>query len=1100
MRSLSVLSPSANGGSKSIRRGSQILVVIARTFATTGLLFAAFSYSGATGCYAFAGSTDQTDSSLAIQKPEDPRLKEANTLEKRAEDLLSKGRPGEAVPLLRRALQLREAVLPPGHIGIGKSCNILAASLDEQGLYSEARPLYERALGIAEKVMKPDDPDLAAVLNNLGVVLGELGEYAAARPLFDRSLAIKEKVRGPDDPIVAPALENLARLLLEQEDTAGASLLYERALRIREKRTPDDPPLAIALNSLAAVKIADGDYLRAAQLVGRALSIAEKAQGPEHPNVATILNSMATLMGDTPAAQSLYERALRILEKAYGVDHPEVGSTLDNLANLFFRRGDYPLARVNFERALKIRERTLGQNHPAVARSLNNLAALVGSQGDYNAAKRYLETALRIFQQALGLDSLDAAACLNNIALFSQASGDIPTARSRYQQALAIWERRLGPDNIKVSVGLANLASLLQLNGDSKQAQQLLERALKIQENAGGPNSPDVARSLNNLGALHQQHGDYAKAELIYKQSLEVSKRAFDADHPMIPLTLDNVALMNWLQNDLTQARERFIRAAELVNVQTQRLLPALSLAEQRAFIKTQIPVQTSLLLSSAREGKPLQDAYGLVFKWKGLLLESLGRQTSIARLARDQKYATQAERLQVIRANLAGLYHKAGLIPLNQYQQKNEALTREKEALERELANAGTGSLNDPLYNKSLAQFQSMFAGDEAFIDLYRYSFFDGGKPIGDRFAAVLLSAKSGPRLVDLGEARAVNSAVTRWRSDVIAQKDAVDASWKVLVDLVWQPIATQLPPETRKIWLSPDGELARIPWQLMSLSDPKTQGLLLTQTDSAREVVRLRSIAATKTDHPHLLLAGSIDFNAGSGGQPIQEDFKPLDDTMSEVVTLRSIGERQGFSVVLLTKEEATKEAVTRELARTTIAHLATHGFFYQSRETVEATTIAQVRSSNDQSSTIKSERNPLVESGIALAGANIRDAATAGATGLLTAEEIVGLDLSRCELVVLSACNTGRGEEITGQGVMGLRAAVIGAGSRSVVMSLWKVSSEATSKLMTAFYSNLWVKKLPKAQALQQAQLELRDQAGGAYKRPIFWAGWVLAGEAW
>jgi CHAT domain-containing protein/Tfp pilus assembly protein PilF len=1041
--------------------------------------------------------TIHPDAEAIPASSQDPRLKEADQLENQARSFYSQGNPGAAVPLLRKALELREAVLPAGDIEIARTCNNLALILDEQGHYSDARPLYERTL----QMLSADDPNRAVVLNNLAVVLGELAEYAAAKSLLDESLAMKEKARGPEHPDVATSLNNLAQLYVEQGEHAAARPLFERALRIREKAMPNHPLVAATLNSLALVAATEGEYTQARQLLTRALRIAEKTQGSTHPDVAIILNSMASLAGSTATARVLFEQALEIWQKSYGPEHPSVAAGLDNIAALFLRNGDYPAARLRFEKALRIREKAFGPEHPDFARSLNNLGTLLSSQGDYVEARAVVERAMKIFQQTLGSDHSEVASCLSNVALISQLSGNYPEAKSLYEKAVAIWERKLGPQRLQLSVGLSNLASLLQLNKELKQAQKLLERALAIQREIGGQNNPDVARSLNNLAHLHESQGDYMRARLLFKQALEVSESVFTADHPMTTLILDNAGLLDWLQKDSMQAWGKFIRAAKSVNNQTERVIPTLSFAEQRLFLRTQIPLQTSVLLSSAREGARLKEAYELLFRWKGLLIDNLRRQTNLTRLVQDEKHRLQAERLQTIRANLAGWYHKAGSVPREKWYEKNQTLTREKEALERELSNAGIlGLVEDPLKEITIAKFRSTLARDEVFVDLYRYSFFESGKFVEDRFAAVLLSPDAGPILVDLGQARAVTSAIAQWRSDVIAQTDTSDASWRSLAALVWQPLVANLPPSAERVWVSADGELSRLPWQLLPSSHARTRRLLVAQTDSARELVNLRNRAGKSTKPSSLLLVGSIDFNSGSADQPAQEDFKPLEDTEFEISTLQSLGARQALAVALLTEDKANKPAVTRELSRASYAHLATHGFFYQSREANEEASVVQSRSPETQSPLIKSERNPLVESGLALAGANVRDPSSTEAVGLLTGEEIVGLDLSRCELITLSACNTGRGEEITGQGVMGLRAAIIGAGARTVVMSLWKVPSEATSKLMTIFYRNLWEKRLPKAQALLRAQEALRDDPSGKFKRPLFWAAWTLAGEGW
>jgi CHAT domain-containing protein len=111
----------------------------------------------------------------------------------------------------------------------------------------------------------------------------------------------------------------------------------------------------------------------------------------------------------------------------------------------------------------------------------------------------------------------------------------------------------------------------------------------------------------------------------------------------------------------------------------------------------------------------------------------------------------------------------------------------------------------------------------------------------------------------------------------------------------------------------------------------------------------------------------------------------------------------------------------------------------------------------------------RNPLLLSKLVLAGAN-----HSPEKGILTAEEIADLDLRGMELVVLSACETGLGRVAAGEGVLGLQRAFQAAGARTLVTSLWSINDAATSVLMEEFYANLWQKKLPKLEALRQAQL--------------------------
>jgi hypothetical protein len=137
-----------------------------------------------------------------------------------------------------------------------------------------------------------------------------------------------------------------------------------------------------------------------------------------------------------------------------------------------------------------------------------------------------------------------------------------------------------------------------------------------------------------------------------------------------------------------------------------------------------------------------------------------------------------------------------------------------------------------------------------------------------------------------------------------------------------------------------------------------------------------------------------------------------------------------------------------------------------------------------------------NPLLRSGLALAGANagLRGIAPAMVEdGLLTAEDVAGLDLRGTELVVLSACETGLGDVRTGEGVFGLRRAFVLAGAKTLVMSLWKVPDEPTCELMEDFYRRLLAGE-GRAEALRQAQLALKAK----YPDPFYWGAFICQGD--
>jgi CHAT domain-containing protein len=215
----------------------------------------------------------------------------------------------------------------------------------------------------------------------------------------------------------------------------------------------------------------------------------------------------------------------------------------------------------------------------------------------------------------------------------------------------------------------------------------------------------------------------------------------------------------------------------------------------------------------------------------------------------------------------------------------------------------------------------------------------------------------------------------------------------------------------------------------------------------------------------------------------------FNSLPGTAAEAQTLQSLLKLDAQHV--LTGDRAT-EAQLRALQGPRILHLATHGFFLKDEEaTALLNPLLGLRT--DRAAPALGE-NPLLRSGLALAGANQR---SSGATddGILTAAEVAQLDLLGTQLVVLSACETALGTVAAGEGVYGLRRALVLAGAQSQLVSLWKVDDAATSELMTDYYQRL-LKGEGRAAALRAVQRDML--ANPSRQHPYYWAAFIPIGN--
>jgi tetratricopeptide (TPR) repeat protein len=300
--------------------------------------------------------------------PAQASLPLASVAGKTAQHLCRRGRYGEAEPLARHALRMREQLLGPEHTEVAASLDTLAVVCHEQGQYAEAAPLYQRALRIREQLLGPEHVEVAASLTRLGLLCCDQGQYAQAGQLFARASQTWERTLGPEHYQVATLLYYRGEMALALGQDAQAQTLFERASQTWERTLgAEHPHRAFALCGLAELCQQKSEQAQAQALFQRALGIWEQALGPEHPYVAFSLTGLAALCaqrGQPEEAETLWQRALAIREHRLGPQHPQTARTLHDLALFRQSQGQVSEALCLAERALAIRSRALGETHP----------------------------------------------------------------------------------------------------------------------------------------------------------------------------------------------------------------------------------------------------------------------------------------------------------------------------------------------------------------------------------------------------------------------------------------------------------------------------------------------------------------------------------------------------------------------------------------------------------------------------------------------------------------------------------------------------------------------------------------------------------------
>jgi serine/threonine-protein kinase len=314
-------------------------------------------------------------------------------------------RPAAAVPVLERALRMREALLGPDHRDVGLTLCELALALRATGRSAGTRAMIERAVAIGERAAR-GTATLALLYNFLAIVLHEEGDVPEARRAYERSIAAFDAV-GSDTQVwgVVRPLLNLGTLLREEEDLAGATPLLERALAIDDRWAGrESRGSAWALARLGDLARAKGDLPRARDLLEESLRLYAKTAPPDHLDIAAPSSYFGNLIlseGRPKDALPHLERALRIREQTYGSEHPRVAESLVDVAKARAESEGPAAAEPLLRRALAIQRRLLAPRHRSLVPTLTALGRTLARRGEGMEARSLLEEAVAIAQATL---------------------------------------------------------------------------------------------------------------------------------------------------------------------------------------------------------------------------------------------------------------------------------------------------------------------------------------------------------------------------------------------------------------------------------------------------------------------------------------------------------------------------------------------------------------------------------------------------------------------------------------------------------------------------------------------------------------------------
>lgn len=939
---------------------------------------------------------------------------------------------------------------------------------------------YERAIEMQRALFPADHPDLAASYNNLGNIRQAQGRYDEAAGLIRRALSIWEQQLGSDHADVGLCLNNLAIVYDDWGKFREADSCYHRALEIREKiYGPTDMSVGYIVYNIGALRYRLGFLDDAKSMASRARDIFAAVFGENHPSVAQCSELLAKTgedEGEFESAEDAYLRALAVYRDYFGEHHHTTAATLTYLASLYHNLGRYDEAlRVHRESEAAYRA-ILGDQHPNIAKLLESRARFYAERDYHDEAIEHYNRALEVYTVTTGLDFPGALSARLSLALARCNAGQLDEAERELHTLLPLLTKLYNGDHI------------------------------------------DIAYALNGLGTVEFRRGNWDHSVALLRRSLEGSLRAFGDRHPLVAVYELSLAEAHASAGNVDSALVHFRTYIGIRQWLVNRAFSISSEYQKKQWLERHPIVDGRIVTLATQVNRPdaTELAFDMILKGKARVLDAMMTERFAIACSNDPSL----DSARIMHADVCG---SIATLVLGEHDSKQGLPVRDSLSRLYALADSVEVALAKrcPEYRDDRRQAQIGAADVTAHLkggrlwEITRYSAFDLERVGSDseredppRYAAFVMSETRPLQLVDLGPAAAIDSLVREFRerigeAAVIAYSDAaafheerVQQIGRALFDLVASPLIS-LDGSGGPIYVAPDGMLNLVPFEVMV----DKAGRYLSETLDVRYITTGRDLVPKhqprSMSHTAVILADP-DFDHASAIPTAAEHasadrFRGQDDCRPERFTRLRFGRNEGEAVakrlsaspdtriVPLYGAEASETRLKSMAIAPRILHIATHGYFCD-----------------------QAEGAPLLRSGLALAGANggrvrRRASESSGDDGLLTALEVSHLDLVGTQLTTLSACETGVGEVVDGEGVVGLRRAFQHAGSGAVLMSLWMVPDRETSMLIEDFYTR-WLSGEPLHRALQKARRAALDRCRFERRtgHPLFWGGFIVVGS--
>ncbi len=990
------------------------------------------------------------------------------------------------------------------------------------GKFKEAKKAFQQALNTFHKYLPANHPFTIDGLNGLAASHSRMSKYDLAREIYQKNLVMTRQTYGNEHVKVVKNLYHLSLTFFEDSHHAEALACLNQALDMFECLEVKPTLLGAHLHRSMGhflMSLRKPDSSLAHQLT--ALTLLRTVKNPPLSDLAlsyTDLGYAFSNLGQYEQALVHYDQALKLLRSRYDGSNLHFARLYFNTGGIYWMTTQYDLAKTHFQQALDIRMKHLGPDHPKVAACYRYLADLSLKEAKRAEALGYYTRSLAIYLSHYGKWHRQTGKAYRDLGTYYGTIGEYEKAMAYFQKAHRVEERIFGKNHPALAISYNNMATLYKLKGDHQEALASDQKSLALFKRTYGEQHPEVVYVHNELADIYFELGDHHRSLLAYDRAISANfPEPCMPDRPDQEDYLEGPLLLQSLQGKARVTAILKDPTANVINIyhQCDRLIGRL---RQSADLEND-QIQLGEIAFEVYEAAV---AYCLEHHQPGDSLLPLAHyfseRSKAMVLYQSLKEQTAQRHAEVPEALLANERHlKKEQVRLQQ-QLTLATDETEKKGLNHQLHQTITDyqqlmahlEENYPEYYQlkhqppptSLPFLQKTLSKDQALIEYFW----------GDTTLYVFTLTREHLWASTTPLPAAFDSLLYRFQTLLATPPPMYDANTRAytqpasrLYELLLAGPLSYLPDSIKSLVLVPDGPLGHLNFGALikPLGDEHTY-TSFSQLPYVIKDYQLHYVASANLwmeslhqrkdfslDRPLLSFGGfapaydSLSLLTAANPPLLNELVRsgelPLPGAKKEVKEIAKIIGGETW-----TNAQASKELFLQKASQYAIVHLAMHALL-DAQEPLNSCLVFSTPTTVSQP--VSQPQRTTREA---------TDADSRKAQDLLYASDIYGMQLSN-RMVVLSACNTGRGKIKKGEGVLSLSRAFMYAGCPSLTVSLWNLPDIASSDLMIAYYQNLLLGQSIDA-ALRNAQLHyLAKIDHPSFSHPYYWGAFITIGDS-